>query len=59
MNNSANTNEYDITLNTQTKGVYLTLDKWWTNVLSFVKLNTPITKTATDIIYVSYGYKIV
>lgn len=59
MNNSANTNESDITLNTQTAGVYLTLDKWWTNVMSFVKLNTPITKTDSDIIYVSYGYKIV
>lgn len=59
MNNSANTNESDITLNTQTAGVYLSLDKWWTNVMSFVKLNTPITKTASDIIYVSYGYRIV
>lgn len=41
------------------KGVFLTLDKWWTNAISFVKLNTPITKTEADIIYVSYGYKIV
>lgn len=57
MNNSATTN--GTTLNTQTAGVYLTLDKWWTNVISFVKLNTPITKTESDIIYVSYGYKIV
>lgn len=59
MNNNANSNEENVTVNTQKKGVYLTLDKWWTNVISLVKLNTPITKTDSDIIYVSYGYKIV
>lgn len=59
MNNSATTNSTSVTFNTQEEGVYLTLDKWWTNVISFVKLNTAINKTDADIIYVSYGYKIV
>lgn len=59
MNNTSNTNIATVTVDTTKDGVYLSLDKWWTNVISFVKLNTPITKTDTDIIYVSYGYKIV
>ena len=58
-NNLSNTNITERTVNTRTTGVYLTLDKWWTNIFSFVKLNTPIEKTDTDIIYVSYGYKII
>lgn len=52
-------NSTTITVNTVEVGVYLTLDKWWTNIMSLVKLTTPIEKTDTDIIYVSYGYKIV
>jgi hypothetical protein len=59
MNSTAPSNTNEITVSTLKKGVYLTLDKWWTNIFSFVKLNTPVTKTASDIIYVSYGYKIV
>lgn len=59
MNNTSNTNTSTVTVDTTKAGVYLSLDKWWTNVISFVKLNTPIVKAANDIIYVSYGYKIV
>lgn len=59
MNNSSLTNKETITSDTTKDGVFLTLDKWWTNIFSFVKLNTPIEKTDTDILYVSYGYKIV
>ena len=59
MNNSNQSNTTEITTDTRKDGVYLTLDKWWTNILSFVKLNTPIEKTDDDILYVSYGYKIV
>lgn len=33
--------------------------EWAGNILSFVKLTTPIVKAPTDIIYVSYGYKFV
>lgn len=40
-------------------GVWLSLDGWSSNVLSFVKLNTPIEKGDDDIMYVSYGYKVV
>lgn len=57
-NNNSNKSGYTDS-NYYNKGVFLTLDKWWTNAISFVKLNTPITKTEADIIYVSYGYKIV
>lgn len=59
MNNLSKSNTNSITTNTQTNGVYLTLDKWWTSVISFVKLNTAIEVTDSDIIYISYGYKIV
>lgn len=40
-------------------GCYLTLNGWYCTLLSFVKLNTPIVKQDTDIMYVSYGYKVV
>ena len=59
MNNTSTTNRETVTVDTTKTGVYLSLDKWWTNVISFVKLSTPIVKAANDIIYVSYGYKIV
>lgn len=59
MNNTSNTNTSTVTVDTTKAGVYMSLDKWWTNVISFVKLSTPIVKAANDIIYVSYGYKIV
>lgn len=58
-NNTDKTNEGNITYNTMKTGVFLTLNKWWTNVISFVKLTTPIQKAENDILYVSYGYKIV
>jgi len=32
---------------------------WCGNLISFVKLATPITKSATDIMYVAYGYEFV
>lgn len=59
MNNKSATNTATITANTTTEGLYLTLDKWWTNIISFVKLNTPIDITSEDLLFVSYGYKIV
>lgn len=40
-------------------GCYLTLNGWYCTLLSFVKLQTPIVKQDTDIMYVSYGYKVV
>ena len=52
-------NSATVTIDTQSVGVFLTMDKWWTNVISFVVLTTPITKQATDVMYVSYGYKVV
>lgn len=45
-------------INSET-GVYISLEAWNSNVMSFVKLATPIVKQDTDILYVSYGYKIV
>lgn len=54
-----NNNSTAVTMNTQAAGVFWTADKWWTNVISFVKLQTAITKQDTDIMYVSYGYKVV
>jgi len=54
-----NNNSTAVTMNTQAAGVFWTADKWWTNVISFVKLQTPIVKQDTDIMYVSYGYKVV
>ena len=52
-------NSTAVTMSTQDRGVFWTADKWWTNVISFVKLQTAITKQDTDIMYVSYGYKVV
>lgn len=40
-------------------GIFLTLDGWWTSLLSFAILNTPITKGDNDEMYITYGYKIV
>ena len=40
-------------------GLYLTMQGWYSTIFSFVKLNSPITKQDTDIMYVSYGYKVV
>ena len=40
-------------------GCYLTLNGWYSTLLSFVKLTTPVVKSDTDIMYVSYGYKVV
>lgn len=54
-----NNNSTEVTMNTQAAGVFWTADKWWTNVISFVKLQTPIVKQDTDIMYVSYGYRVV
>jgi len=45
--------------NFRTSGVFLTLDGWWTSLLSFAILSTPITKGDSDEMYVSYGYKAV
>lgn len=54
--NGDNPNNYTTLYN---KGVIYTPDKSWTNVISFVKLNSPIVKGDDDIMYVSYGYKVV
>lgn len=43
----------------RTSGVFLTLDGWWTSLLSFAILNTPITKGDDDEMYITYGYKVV
>lgn len=59
MNNDSKTNVDTVTLDLLSKGCMLTLDGWWTNIFSFVKLSEAITKTDDDILYVSYGYKIV
>ena len=37
----------------------LMMDGWSSNVLSFVKLSTPISKSDEDEMYVSYGYRVV
>ena len=34
-------------------------EQWFGNLVSFVELQSPITKTADDVLYVSYGYKFV
>ena len=46
------------TINDYQGGVYITPDSYWSNFLSFVKLTDPITKTANDEVYISYGYEI-
>lgn len=46
------------TLDYLKSGVFITLEGWSTDVLSFVKLNQPIQKGDNDIMYVSYGYKV-
>ena len=33
--------------------------EWYSNIISFIKLDTPITKNDNDILYVSYGYKMI
>lgn len=42
-----------------TYGIHISLDNWGSNVMSFVKLDQPIQKGDTDVLYVSYGYKVV
>lgn len=54
-----NSNSSGTAIDTENTGCWLSLDGWSSNVLSFVQLTTAIEKTANDIIYVSYGYKIV
>lgn len=58
MTNSNNKNDA-LTYDLYNTGVFLTLNGWWSNVFSIVKLDTPIEKSDTDILYVTYGYKIV
>ena len=43
----------------RTSGVFLTLDGWWTSLLSFAILGSPITKGDNDEMYITYGYKVV
>lgn len=40
-------------------GVFIVMDGWWTSLLSFAILNNPITKSDSDEMYISYGYKVV
>ena len=55
-----NSNDSDsVTVALGKAGVIYTPDKSWTDVISFVKLNSPIVKGDDDIMYVSYGYKVV
>lgn len=58
-NNSDNGNRADNYITLYNRGVIYTPDKSWTDVISFVKLNSPIVKGDADIMYVSYGYKVV
>lgn len=46
-------------LNTRESGVYISMDKWSSQVFSFVKLNAPVSKTQSDVIHVSYNYNVV
>ena len=39
--------------------IYLSLNGWWTNAISYVKLDEPIQKGDDDTVRVTYGYKIV
>ena len=54
---SPSTNGQYIEWNTQ--GCFLSMWGWWSNVLSFVKLNEAISKGDEDEMYVSYGYRVV
>ena len=56
-NNSSNVKSKLLYLNNI--GAWISLDGWWSDILSFVKLGTPIEKGDTDVLYVSYGYKVV
>jgi hypothetical protein len=44
--------------NSNPNGVWWSDLTWSSNVVSHVELTTPVTKGATDILYVTYGYKI-
>lgn len=39
-------------------GVYLSMDKDWSNIFSLKVLSSPLVKGPDDILYVTYGYKI-
>lgn len=39
-------------------GLFITMDGWWTSLLSYAVLNTPITKADDEEMYVSYGYRV-
>lgn len=54
-----NNNSKQVTETLGSDGVFISLNSWWTNVISFVRLQTPIEKGDDDIMYVSYGYKVV
>ncbi len=34
-------------------------ENWFGNLISYVQLASPITKTADDVLYISYGYRYV
>lgn len=46
-------------INWDTQGCFLSMWGWWSNVMSFVKLNESISKGDEDEMYVSYGYRVV
>ena len=52
-------NSTQVDVNMIQNGLMISMNKWWTNVVSFVKLATPVVKGDDDIMYVSYGYKVV
>lgn len=54
-----NNNSIQVTNTLGRDGIFISMDKWWTNAISFVRLQTPIVKGDSDIMYVSYGYKVV
>lgn len=60
ISNSANSNGFTMyNEELYSGGTFLTLDKWWTNVISYVVLSEPIQKGDEDEMYVSYGYRVV
>ena len=54
-----NNNDGALEIDNRKTGAFISLEDWNSNVMSFVKLQTPIVKQDTDIMYVSYGYKVV
>lgn len=58
--NICNNTNSSLTINELTnQGCFISTAGWWSNCMSFVKLEQPIEKSDTDVLYVTYGYKVV